>query len=55
MIFKTGLEDDGKLSAKVNGRIVQLSGNRNYLPLSPYSRYEVELQNSKTRSIATIS
>ena len=47
VIFKTGLEDDGKLSAKVNGRIVQLSGNRNYLPLSPYSRYEVELQNSK--------
>lgn len=47
MIFKTGLEDDGKLSAKVNGRIVQLSGNRNYLPLSPYNRYEVELQNSK--------
>lgn len=47
VIFDTGLEDDGKLSAKVNGRIVQLSGKRNYLPLSPYSRYEVELQNSK--------
>ncbi|HFT7133253.1 TPA: TcfC E-set like domain-containing protein, partial [Klebsiella aerogenes] len=47
VIFNTGLEDDGKLSAKVNGRIVQLSGKRNYLPLSPYSRYEVELQNSK--------
>ena len=53
VIFNTGLEDDGKLSAKVNGRIVQLSGKRNYLPLSPYSRYEVELQNSKTRSTAT--
>ncbi|VUT11731.1 fimbrial biogenesis outer membrane usher protein [Klebsiella spallanzanii] len=47
VIFNTGLEDDGKLSAKVNGRIVQLSGKRNYLPLSPYSRYEIELQNSK--------
>lgn len=47
VIFNTGLEDDGKLSAKVNGRIFQLSGKRNYLPLSPYSRYEVELQNSK--------
>ncbi|HFR8653487.1 TPA: CS1-pili formation C-terminal domain-containing protein [Escherichia coli] len=47
VIFNTGLEDDGKLSARVNGRIVQLFGNRNYLPLSPYSRYEVELQNSK--------
>ncbi|MBZ7297953.1 fimbrial biogenesis outer membrane usher protein [Klebsiella variicola] len=47
IIFNTGLEDDGRLSAKVNGRVFQLSGNRNYLPLSPYNRYEVELQNSK--------
>lgn len=47
VIFNTGLEDDGRLSAKVNGRIVQLSGKRNYLPLSPYSHYDVELQNSK--------
>ncbi|CAM3276120.1 putative outer membrane usher protein EcpC [Klebsiella spallanzanii] len=47
LILNTGLEDDGKLSAKVNGRIFPLSGKRNYLPLSPYSRYEVELQNSK--------
>lgn len=47
IIFNTGLKDDGKLSAKVNGRVVQLTGNRNYLPLSPYSRYEIELQNSK--------
>lgn len=47
VIFNTGLEDEGQLSAKVNGRIFQLSGKRNYLPLSPYSRYEVELQNSK--------
>ena len=47
VIFNTGLDDDSKLSAKVNGRIVQLSGEHNYLPLSPYSRYEVELQNSK--------
>lgn len=47
IIFNTGLEDDGKLSAKVNGRLVQLDGKRNYVPLSPYGRYEVELQNSK--------
>ncbi|VDR30385.1 Uncharacterised protein [Raoultella terrigena] len=47
VIFNTGLEDDGKLSARVNGRVFQLSGKRSYLPLSPYSRYEVELQNSK--------
>lgn len=47
VIFNTGLDDDGQISAKVNGRIFPLSGKRNYLPLSPYSRYEVELQNSK--------
>ncbi|MFS6933777.1 CS1-pili formation C-terminal domain-containing protein [Klebsiella oxytoca] len=47
VIFSTGLEDDGSLSAKVNGRVFQLKGNRSYLPLSPYSQYEVELQNSK--------
>ncbi len=50
VIFKTGLEDDGQLSAKVNGRVVQLSGKQNYLTLLPYGRYEVELQNSKNSS-----
>lgn len=47
VIFNTGIEDNGMLSAKVNGRIIQLRGKNNYLPLSSYSRYEVELQNSK--------
>ncbi|MGM8709544.1 CS1-pili formation C-terminal domain-containing protein [Enterobacter hormaechei subsp. steigerwaltii] len=47
VILNTGLDDDGQISAKVNGRIYALSGKRNYLPLSPYGRYEVELQNSK--------
>ncbi|WP_075181560.1 fimbrial biogenesis outer membrane usher protein [Pantoea sp. 1.19] len=47
VIFNTGLEDDGQLSAKVNGRLVQLSGERNYLPLPSYGRYEIELQNSQ--------
>lgn len=55
MIFNTGLEDDGQISAKINGRIFPLNGKRNYLPLSPYGRYEVELQNSKTHSTVTIS
>jgi predicted chitinase len=53
VIFNTDLDDDGKLSARVNGRVIQLTGKRNYLPLSPYSRYEVELQNSKNSSTAT--
>ncbi len=47
VIFNTGLEDDGQISAKINERIFPLNGKRNYLPLSPYGRYEVELQNSK--------
>lgn len=47
VILNTGLDDHGRLSAKVNGRVFQLSGERNYLPLSPYSRYDVELMNSK--------
>lgn len=47
VILNTGLDGDGEISAKVNGRIYALSGKRNYLPLSPYGRYEVELQNSK--------
>lgn len=55
VIFDTGLENDGQISAKINGRIFPLNGKRNYLPLSPYGRYEVELQNSKTHSTVTIS
>lgn len=47
IILNTGLEDEGKLSARVNGRTFQLTGKRNYLPLSAYNRYEIELQNSK--------
>ncbi|MEZ2602181.1 CS1-pili formation C-terminal domain-containing protein [Kluyvera intermedia] len=47
VIFNTDIENDGMLSARVNGRVFPLTGKRNYLPLSPYSRYEIELQNSK--------
>lgn len=47
VIFNTDLEDDGKLNAKVNGRIFQLRGKKNYLPLSPYQHYDVEVQNSR--------
>lgn len=47
IIFNTGLENNSKLSAKVNGRTIQLDGKSNFIPLSPYNNYEVELQNSK--------
>jgi len=47
VIFRTDVEDDGKLTARVNGRPFPLTGKRNYLPLEPYKHYEVEIQNHK--------
>ncbi|HAT3921001.1 TPA: hypothetical protein I9Y23_004719 [Kluyvera ascorbata] len=46
VILNTNVDDGGKLSAKVNGRTVQLDGKHNFIPLSPYSRYQIDLQNS---------
>ncbi len=36
-----------RLAPGLTGGFFPLSGKRNYLPLSPYGRYEVEQQNSK--------
>lgn len=47
MIFDIDLENGGQISIEVNGRIFPPNGKRNYFPLPPYGRYEVELQNSK--------
>lgn len=47
IIFRTSVEDDGKLTAKINGSPYLLTGKRNYLPLEPYKHYEVEIQNNK--------
>jgi hypothetical protein len=47
IIFNTGIESDGMLTARVDGRTVKLTGNKNYVPLSPYGQYEVELMNNK--------
>ncbi|WP_415838474.1 fimbrial biogenesis outer membrane usher protein [Rahnella bruchi] len=47
IIIDTGLEDDGLLSAKVNGRLFDVTGSKNYLSLAPYSRYDIELLNNK--------
>lgn len=55
IIFNTGIENDGLLTARVDGRMVKLSGNKNYLPLSPYGQYDVELMNNKTRRRASTS
>lgn len=47
VIFRTDIDDEGRLTAKVNGRAFPLTGKRNYLPLEPYKRYEVEIENSR--------
>ncbi|WP_425294635.1 CS1-pili formation C-terminal domain-containing protein [Kosakonia calanthes] len=47
VILRTDVEDDGQLTAKINGRVFPLKGKRNYLPLDPYGRYEIEILNSK--------
>lgn len=47
VIFRTDVGDGGKLTAKVNGRAFQLSGKQSYIPLEPYNRYEVEINNNK--------
>ncbi|PDO87929.1 fimbrial biogenesis outer membrane usher protein [Kosakonia sacchari] len=47
VILRTDMENDGKLIAKINGRNFQLTGKQNYIPLHPYSRYEIEIMNSQ--------
>lgn len=47
IIINTGLEGDSMLTARVDGRVVKLTGDKNYLPLSPYGQYVVELMNNK--------
>lgn len=48
IILQTGLAADSHLSAKINGLLLPITGNRNFLPLEPYKHYEVELMNSQT-------
>nr|WP_299998513.1 fimbrial biogenesis outer membrane usher protein [uncultured Cedecea sp.] len=47
IIINTGLDDNTLISAKVNGRYYPVKGKYSYLPLSPYSRNEIEIQNNK--------
>ncbi|WP_371328470.1 TcfC E-set like domain-containing protein [Pantoea sp. 1.19] len=47
IIVQTGLDDDSRLSARINGQIIELQGTRSYLPLPPYAHYDVALQNSQ--------
>lgn len=48
IILHTGLSADSHLTARVNGLMQPITGNRNFLPLEPYKHYEVEIMNSQT-------
>jgi Mat/Ecp fimbriae outer membrane usher protein len=47
VIINTGLKDQGSMSALINGQDFTLTGGRNFIPLSPYKEYSVELLNNK--------
>ncbi|MEQ4924460.1 CS1-pili formation C-terminal domain-containing protein, partial [Proteus hauseri] len=47
VIVKTGIEGEGNIAANVNGQRFILSGNNNFIPLSPYGTYKIELLNDK--------
>lgn len=47
VMINTGLRDNGKMSAIINGRTHQLSGMRNFIPLSAYQTYTIELANDQ--------
>ena len=48
VIINTALKDQGKMSAIINGQTHQLSGMTNFIPLSPYTEYRIELANDRT-------
>lgn len=47
VIVKTGIDGEGQIAANVNGQRFILSGDNNFIPLSPYGTYKVELLNDK--------
>lgn len=47
VIVKTDIDGNGQIAANVNGQRFVLSGNNNFIPLSPYATYKVELLNDK--------
>ncbi|WP_084089557.1 CS1-pili formation C-terminal domain-containing protein [Erwinia oleae] len=46
VIVETALTD-GSLTARVNGQRFKIDGVNNYIPLSPYQHYQVELMNDR--------
>lgn len=54
VIINTGLKDKSSMSALINGQDFTLTGRKNFIPLSPYKEYTVELINNK-KSVDTVS
>ncbi|WP_082502290.1 MULTISPECIES: CS1-pili formation C-terminal domain-containing protein [unclassified Erwinia] len=46
VLIDTGLKGDAKLMLDVDGTARALTGNRNYIPLRAYNRYQLSLMNS---------
>lgn len=47
VMIKTNLEDQGELSAQINGQAYKLSGKNNFIALAPFQKYNVELMNAQ--------
>lgn len=54
VIIDTGLKDEGSMTALINGQDFILTGKKNFIPLSSYREYTVELLNNK-KSIDSVS
>ncbi|MCZ4335575.1 CS1-pili formation C-terminal domain-containing protein [Aeromonas hydrophila] len=46
LMIETGLGDEARLQAKINGQDYAIEGRRTFVSLPPYQEYEVELLNS---------
>lgn len=54
VIIDTDLKDEGSMTALINGQDFTLTGKKNFIPLSPYQAYTVELLNNK-KSLDSVS
>lgn len=46
VIINSDIKGSGSMVAKVNGQNYSISGKNTFIPLSPYSNYEIQLMNS---------
>ncbi|WJW83151.1 CS1-pili formation C-terminal domain-containing protein [Moellerella wisconsensis] len=46
VIINPNIKGNGAMTAQINGKNHQLTGNNTFIPLSPYADYKIELMNS---------